>query len=146
MLSSSEWPTFLQTVLVHLNLNKLHGRYNFFYIYKIYIFVVWMKFRCPMFIMLLLWHDLSINCVAALPFINHIPWPYGTVKCPSTAHFRIWAKAVGHLCTFHLLFFTNTMILDTLHTFGIRFWINYYYFFCIVYLYFSSIIRIQLQY
>jgi len=32
----------------------------------------------------------------SVPFRNPLPWPYGIVKYPSYAHFRLSAEVVGH--------------------------------------------------
>lgn len=69
-------------------------------------------YRCGHYFALqaLLHHKSYLKTAASLSsamFVNDdsSPLPHGKLKCPSDAHFRIWAGAVGHLGISRLLFY-----------------------------------------
>ncbi len=67
-----------------------------------------------------------ISCITSLPFINHLLWPHGTLKCSPHAHFRNTPEVVCYPGTFSLHFneyweithFFSCMLYLTYHKVG----------------------------
>ncbi len=51
-------------------------------------------------------HVTSVKAIHCHP--TPLPWPHGTVRCPSDVHFRVLLEIVGHRDTFHLHFQIRT--------------------------------------